>query len=328
MRKRKGSHLVNAKHRADDEYYTPMSLIEDELSYYDKTYFYDKIVYCNCDDWRWSNFYKFFKNNFHEYKLKKLIATHYCKLWWSNDENEVAHEVIYDGKNEQVTILHNQDGSFSSAHSIKLLKECDIVATNPPFSIIRRHMGLIMKYNKDFLTVAPLHAVGFKTMVKHIKDKKIKAGKNGGSLDYIIIKDGKEAIKGVPSLFLTNLPNHIVRTGIIKKSQQRLFNEDEYDYYTNFPAAIEISYLKDVPINYAGIMGVPVSYIPFHDENEFEILGSDNCLAGFQLFVGREKAFKRLFIRRRKDDLPPNAVYPKKEYTMKEDLIKEFFIEK
>jgi hypothetical protein len=161
---KKNTNLQNAKKAKNDEFYTILSDIEKEMNYY-KDYFKGKIVYCNCDDVRKSNFVKYFINNFDILGLKKLISTGY-----KNDSKGVAF--IYEGNKNEINITElDGDGDFRSEECINFLKECDIVITNPPFSLFREFVAKLMEYNKKFLIIGDQNALTYKEIFPYIKNK-------------------------------------------------------------------------------------------------------------------------------------------------------------
>ena len=156
-----------------DEFYTQISFIENELKHY-KKYFKDKIIFCNCDDPEWSNFWKYFQINFTHLGLRKLIATHYetdkpsYKLELVKDENG-------DGKINEYDIIKTklkQNGDFRSPECIEILKEADIIITNPPFSLFREYVALLMEYNKDFIIVGNQNAITYREILPLIMNNK------------------------------------------------------------------------------------------------------------------------------------------------------------
>ena len=163
------TNLKTAKKRKSDEFYTMITDIEKELRYYTES-FEGKIVYCNCDNYQQSNFYKYFYYNFHYLKLKKLICT--C---FNADDNGLY--AIYDGEIETTGKL-NGDGDFRSEECIEYLKECDVVVTNPPFSLFRQYVKQLMDYNKKFIIIGNQNAITYKDIFQLIKDNKIWLGIN------------------------------------------------------------------------------------------------------------------------------------------------------
>src|SRR5690606_33164586 len=188
----------NASKAKEDEFYTQLSEIEKELKHY-KKHFKDKIVYCNCDDPRVSNFFHYFSYNFEKLKLKKLIATCYKNQsidLFSKNDTEKAIYLEYNGDKNQNSVpdpdeigIHNlqEDGDFRSNESIELLKQADIVVTNPPFSLFRDYVEQLVTYNKKFLIIGHQNAISYREIFKLIKDNKIWLGYGfkGGAAHFI-----------------------------------------------------------------------------------------------------------------------------------------------
>lgn len=173
----KNKNLTQAKKAKNDEFYTLISDVEKELKHY-KKYFEGKVVYCNCDDPEESNFWKFFELNFEEYKLKKLISTHY-DAEKPTYKLELSADIDGDGKITKGDIVKTplkQNGDFRSEESINLLKESDIICTNPPFSLFKEYIGQLVKYKKDFLILGNMNAITFKETFPLIKENKVRVG--------------------------------------------------------------------------------------------------------------------------------------------------------
>lgn len=283
--------LTQAKKNKKDEFYTQLSDIENELKHY-KKHFKGKVVYCNCDDPRVSNFFHYFSYNFEKLGLKKLIATCYKNKQidlFSQNDTEQAIYLEYNGdKNgsnvpdlEEIGIHHLKgDGDFRSEESIDLLKEADIVVTNPPFSLFREYVAQLMEYDKKFIIVGHQNATKYKEIFRFIKENKIWLGHGfkGGAghfinkyyEDYATANDKKEGMIRVSGVvWFTNLD--------INKRHEDLILYKEYiseDYlkYDNYDA-IEVSKTKEIPKNYNGIMGVPITFLTKYNPKQFEIVG-------------------------------------------------------
>lgn len=285
--------LHQAKVNKKDEFYTQLEDIERELKHY-KEHFKDKIVYCNCDDPRISNFFHYFSYKFKDLGLKKLIATCYKNQnrdLFSQNESEKAIYLEYNGdKNgnnipdiEEIGVHElNEDGDFRSKESIELLKQADIVVTNPPFSLFREYVAQLIEHDKKFIIVGHQNATKYKEIFRLIKENKIWLGygfKGGASHfinkyyeDYATAKDKREGMIRVSGVvWLTNLE--------IKKRHEDLLlyktykgNESEYPKYDNYDA-IEVSKTKDIPLDYTGVMGVPITFLDKYNPEQFEILG-------------------------------------------------------
>lgn len=262
----KNSNLHAAKAAKNDEFYTQLTDIEKELKHY-RPHFRDKIVFCNCNDLKETSFAKFFSMNFEVLGLKKLICTSY------NDGDGKGSVAIYTGdKNgnhipdpdEWETKRLEGPGDFRSPECIELLKEADIVCTNPPFSLFREYIGQLMQYGKKFLIIGNMNSVNY--LCPLIKDNKMWLG-------YTSPKDFVEPNNNVKKfgniLWFTNL-EHIKRHEPLDLYKKYI--PKEYPKYDNYDA-IEVSKVADIPMDYKGIMGVPISFLDKYCPEQFEIIG-------------------------------------------------------
>lgn len=262
----KNKNLHKAKKEKNDEFYTQLSDIENELQYY-KEHFKDKIVYCNCDDHKWSNFFQYFSLNFEFLGLKKLITTHFSsegvayKLEITKDENGDGK---IDGRDVIETPL-KQNGDFRSDEAVELLKECDIVVTNPPFSEFISFIDLIMKHKKKFLVIGNSNTMITKNIFQYIKDNQMWLGIN--PVKRFLQPDN--SIKEFGNIcWFTNLSH--------KKRNEELilyknYTPEEYPKYDNYDI-IEVSKVVNIPLNFNGIMGVPITFLSKWNPNQFEII--------------------------------------------------------
>lgn len=257
--------LAAAKNRKNNEFYTRLEDIEKELVYY-KSYFKDKIVYCNCDS-ATSNFYNFFKQNFNELGLKKLYTTFYHK------PNGVKFELNKDGYATGINLAG--DGDFCSDECLKILKECDIVVTNPPFSLFRQFISLLINFDKKFLVIGNMNAGGYKEIFQHFKNNKIWFGMTSPKI--FIKPDGTEQKFG-NILWFTNL-EHNKRHTPIELKKTYCGNEEDYPKYDNYNA-IEVSKVVNIPKDYEGLMGVPITFLNKYCPEQFELIGTDHDLHG------------------------------------------------
>jgi hypothetical protein len=317
--KRKASNkdLRKASKAKKDEFYTQLVDIEKELKYY-KSQFRGKVVYCNCDDPFESNFFKYFAANFNSLGLKKLITTSYNKspiagrqlplfemegLKPTKPKNAEAHrieinEVLDLNKDgaiglEDVKRLLEHDanvsaplkdnGDFRSEECIKLLKEADIVVTNPPFSLFREYVAQLVEHKKKFLIMGNQNAITYKGIFKLIKGNQMWLGQslNGKNIlfqipdhyeSYYKIIDGKKYAfpKGV--VWFTNLevPKRSEELVLYKK-----YTKEEYPKYDNYNA-INVDRTEQIPMDYAGVMGVPITFLHKYNPEQFELLGIMN----------------------------------------------------
>lgn len=295
--------LHKAKNNKKDEFYTQLSDIENELRHY-RNHFKDKVVYCNCDDPRISNFFHYFSYNFEKLGLKKLITTCYKNQnsdLFSENKSETAIYLEYNGdKNgnnipdiEEIGIKPLQgDGDFRSKESIELLKQADIVVTNPPFSLFREYVAQLIEYDKKFVIVGHQNAITYKDIFKLIKENKIWLGygfKGGAGHfinkhyeDYATATDRKEGMIRVSGVhWFTNLD-------ISKRHEDLIlyknYTEEEYPKYENFDA-INVNKTKDIPVDYNGYMGVPITFLDKYNPDQFEIIGLGISNSGIEIGV-------------------------------------------
>lgn len=286
--------LQTAKSSKKDEFYTQLADIERELKNY-KDHFKNKVVYCNCDDPRVSHFFHYFSYNFEQLGLKKLITTCYKNQnadLFSQNKSEKAIYLEYNGdKNannvpdpEEIGIEHlNGDGDFRSKESIALLKKADIVVTNPPFSLFREYVSQLIEHDKSFVIVGSFNAITYKEIFNLIKENKIWLGYGfkGGNA-YFKTTHVKEFAKGVydEETDLVKFRNVTWYTNldISKRHEEQIlykkYSPELYPTYDNYNA-IEVSKVANIPLDYKGIMGVPITFLDKYNPKQFEIIGSD-----------------------------------------------------
>lgn len=303
------NNLKQAKAKNDDEFYTRRTDIEKEVFHY-KEHFKGKVVYCNCDDPEWSNFFIYFRENFKFFGLKKLISTHYS-IDVENDKAYKLECVEYildeDGLPKATPIYLKGDGDFRSEECIELLKQSDIVCTNPPFSLFREYVVQLVKYEKKFLIIGNTNAITYKEIFPLIKDNKMWLGISPRSMKFNQDIAGVKT-KDVNACWYTNLPHR-------KRNDELIFwkdyNNEEYHKYENYNA-IEISKVAMIPKDYTGAMGVPITFIEKYNPNQFEIIGmAEDNGKGFSggLWDGKnphcvingKNMFKRIFIKLKKE---------------------------
>jgi len=275
----KNKNLHNAQKTKNDEFYTKLTDIEKELKHY-VHHFKDKVIFCNCDDPVESNFWKYFELNFTKLGLKKLISTHYEKDKPSY-KLEITGDVNNDGVINELDIVKTplkQNGDFRSPECIEILNECDIVVTNPPFSLMKEYIPLLVKRGKNFLIIAPLNAITYSEIFPYIKNNKMWLGyTNPGNF----IQPDKTIKKFGNIIWVTNLD--------IKKQHENIilykeYNEQDYHKYYNYDA-INVDKTKDIPIDYYGYMGVPVSFLTKYNPKQFEIIGLGISNSGLDIGV-------------------------------------------
>lgn len=306
------TNLCNAKKAKNDEFYTRYEDIEAEVMKYRKQ-FRDKVVYLPCDDpaEKKSEFWSFFVANFESFGLKKLIATHYeengqaYKIWIDRDNDLNGDGWIDDGDAIQEDLMGN--GDFRSPECIEILKECDIVCTNPPFSLFREFVDAIMTHNKQCLIIGNQNAFTYKEIFKMIKNNKLWTG-------YNMVKEFNQpdgSIKKFGNVcWFTNLTTNKRNEEMVLTKSYNLIDYPKYENYE----AIEVNRLANIPKDYDGVMGVPITFIDKYNPEQFEILGhtsssdkspevealrTDPNNRNRGLINGKEK-YDRILIRRKK----------------------------
>lgn len=316
----KNTNLHAAKAAKNDEFYTQLSDIEKELKHY-KDFFKGKIVYCNCDDPKESNFFKFFSMNFEAYGLKKLITTGY---------KQNGHGVVYiyegdrngnrmvDDSEIQVTELQG-NGDFRSEECIEFLKEADVVVTNPPFSLFREYVKQLMDYNKKFLNIGNPNAITYKEIFPYIKENKLWVGCKSMGSDMLFnvseefakqlvetkkkgsgyrIVDGN-VLGRASAIWFTNINNPKRNKPL---DLYRKYNPTDYPKYDNYDA-INVDKVTDIPEDYDGVMGVPITFLDKYCPTQFEIVGidryvEDNPYYGHRFTIDGKETYARILIRK------------------------------
>ncbi len=343
MAKAGNRQLGEAKKQKKDEFYTQLADINNELRHYEH-HFKGKTVLCNCDDPRVSNFFHYFSYKFEDLGLKRLITTCYKNQerdLFSQNDSERAIWLEYNGDRngnripdpEEIGIRFLKgDGDFRSAECIELLKQADIVVTNPPFSLFREYVAQLIQYGKKFIIIGNQNAINYKEIFPLIMQDKMWLGvrfnkRIGGKnmtfqvpADYpmrgteMYEEDGKKYISVAGTGWFTNLD--------IKKRHEefvfvRRYNPIDYPKYVNFDA-IDVSKTADIPEDWYGMMGVPITFLDKYNPEQFEIIGQSLTLAdmkvikklqgkaggGPRFYVERDgklvRLFDRIVIRRRK----------------------------
>lgn len=351
----KNTNLKQAKVLKNDEFYTQLVDIENEMRHY-KRFFQDKIVFCNCDDPFESNFFKYFAMNFNHLGLKKLICTCYAtspvawvQLSLFDNENivvktesgkqpykiEISEVKDYNGdgavdlvdveyllKNKKNTLsILDEDGDFRSQECVDLLKEADVVVTNPPFSLFREYLAQLLVYDKKFIIIGNKNALAGKELFPLLKDNKIWCGYEpfAGGMWFQVPNKDNDYDKIVNGLYMKNVPS-IWYTNIDTTKRHEIlplyksYDPEEYPSYDNYDG-IDVAHTSDIPYDYFGVMGVPISFMEKYNPEQFELIGIGTGDSGKALGVkknyrgrtdiaytinGKHKCpFSRILIRRK-----------------------------
>ncbi|AUQ81126.1 adenine-specific methyltransferase EcoRI family protein [Phaeobacter inhibens] len=323
--------LHAAKKSKNDEFYTQLSDIERELEHYEGQ-FEGKVVYCNCDDPHVSNFFEYFFQNFKRLGLKQLISA--CYQERSRDLHDTAMNasgffVTYSGENKEKDEVISEniayfegDGDFRSEESIELLKGSDVVVTNPPFSLFREYVDQLVQHQKDFLIIGNVNAITYKEIFKLIKDDGAWLGINlGRGISGFIVPehyglygtevriDEKENRIVSPNncLWLTSL-DHAHRHHDIDLTKTYYGCEREYPQYDNYDA-INVNKTKDIPKDFQGIMGVPITFLHKYNPDQFELIKFRKGDDDRDLSINGKCPYFRILVRnRRLVSPPPSAV--------------------
>ena len=302
LHKTKNANLHKAKEQKNDEFYTQLTDVSKELMHY-KQHFKDRVVFCNCDDPTWSAFWKYFHLNFAELGLKKLISTHY-------DRTEPTYKMEYTGGNDNdieagVKTLLEGNGDFRNAECIELLKEADIVVTNPPFSLFREYVAQLMEYGKKFVIWGNNNAITYKEIFPLLQDNRMWVGYTANATCVFRVGEGYKYDKKITlqindGFKYGKVPAITIFTNLdIKKRHERMvlwkkYIPDEYPHYENFDA-IEVNKLSDIPCDYDGMMGVPKTFMDKYNPDQFEIIGNAHGDAGVMLgLIPYPRELKRL----------------------------------
>ena len=299
-----------------DEFYTQLTDIEKEMKHY-KDFFRGKIVFCNCDDPEYSNFWRFFQLNFYEFGLKKLISTHY-----EADKPSYRMDIVSTDNGGQCGIPDyvktplKQNGDFRSPECIEILKEADVVITNPPFSLFREYVAQLMEYDKKFIILGNQNALTYKEIFPLFRDNKIWYGVSIHShgrdfrvpddyplqaYEYRTDAEGNKFINVKGVRWITNVDYDARYEDLILYKR---YSPEEYPKYDNFDA-IEVSKTAEIPADYYGLMGVPISFIDKYNPNQFEIIGLDRYtvpkeyLVGGRVAINGKPRYARIIIRRK-----------------------------
>ncbi|MGP8311983.1 adenine-specific methyltransferase EcoRI family protein [Enterocloster aldenensis] len=303
MKKRVVNHalLDKAKVNKKDEFYTQLIDIEKEMIHYTK-HFRDKVIYCNCDNPEMSNFWKYFYDHFNELGLRELYATFY---------GFGASFYRYDGENVGITPLQG-DGDFRSDECVQILKQSDVVVTNPPFSLFREYISQLDSHNKDFLIISNINAITYKEVFPLIQANKVWLGVCFGrgisgfivpenyelyGTETMVDENGNRIISPNNCMWLTSLDNE-KRHQPIKLVKKYEGNEEVYPFYDNY-CGINVNKTQDIPADYMGAMGVPITFLNKYNPEQFEIIKFRKGDDDKDLRVNGKAPYFRILIRRK-----------------------------
>lgn len=293
----KNTNLSKAKKEKNDEFYTQMNDVAEELRHYNE-HFKNKVVLCNCNDPEWSAFWQYFHLKFKLLGLKKLIATTY-------NEEGLAYKLEYSGGNDNDTDVCMKtplegDGDFRNKECLALLEECDVVVTNPPFSKFREYIALLMQYQKKFLVIGNMNAVTYKEIFPLIRDNKMWYGisLSGSKCSFIVpdsyngknvyYKENEHKMAKINNaIWFTNL-DHKKRHEELVKYLSESYDPEKYPKYDNYDA-INIDKVLKMPRDYYGVMGVPITFLGKYNPDEFEIVAFRKGEDGRDLVFTRDE---------------------------------------
>lgn len=300
----KNDNLHKAKDAKNDEFYTRIEDVAEELRHY-KKHFAGKVVLCNCDDPTWSAFWRYFHLNFAELGLKKLISTHY-------DRTEPTYKMEYEGGDDNnvevgVKTPLEGNGDFRNRECLDLLDESDIVVTNPPFSLFREYVAVLMQHQKKFLILGNMNALTYKEIFPLIRDNQLWYGASihSGDRKFYVPNDyplkasgcgvdnnGQKFIRVKGVRWYTNLDYKARHEKLVLWKN---YTPEEYPKYDNYDA-INVNKYSEIPCDYDGVMGVPITFIDYYCPEQFEIVAFRKGNDGKDLVFTREREFNRTFV--------------------------------
>ena len=312
--------LHNARNAKNDEFYTQLTDVAKELMHY-KQHFKDKVVFCNCDDPTWSAFWKYFHLNFESLGLKKLISTHY-------DKTEPIYKMEYTGGNDNdievgVKAPLEGNGDFRNQECLALLDESDIVVTNPPLSLFRKCVACLVEHEKKFLIIGNQNAITYKEIFPLFRDNVIWMGYHNGDMSFTVPDDsepratrfwidsnGQKWRSIGNAMWVTNLD--------IQKRHEKIvlwknYMSEEYPKYDNYDA-INVNKVSEIPCDYDGVMGVPITFMDKYNPDQFVILNANDYRSSKTVpekshglikdkegTIAERTVYARILIRRKKD---------------------------
>ena len=319
--------LSAAKRAKEDEFYTQLDDIAEEVRHYAE-HFRGKVVLCNCDDPRISNFFHYFSHNFERLGLRKLVATCYrsqerdlftrnaCEraIWleYAGDRNGNR---VPDPEEIGIHALRG-DGDFRSAECVALLKEADVVVTNPPFSLFREYVAQLVQHGKKFLIIGNVNALTYKEIFPLVKENRLWLGAriHGGDRKFGVPDDypleaatcgvdekGQRFIHVKGVRWFTNLDYRQRHEDLVL---YETYSPEKYPKYDNYDA-INVDRTNEIPADYDGVMGVPITFLDKYSPEQFEIVGldryvEDNPHYGHRFLLNGRETYARILIRRRK----------------------------
>lgn len=276
--------LLQAQKNRYDEFFTQIEDIDVEISHYIE-YLRDKTIFCNCNDYEETNFYRYFKDNFLRLGLKKLIATKYEITGKPSYKIEICNDLIV----KKMQLKGN--GDFRSDECIELLKQSDIIITNPPFSLFQEYIMQLISFNKKFIVLGDINAVTYKRVFPLIIANKLFVHRNNNKSNISFLNSSKQKIDLGTCRWFTNININL------KNSFLNLCKEYIPEKYPNYDNSdiINVNKVSDIPADYDGIIGVPITFLDKYNNNQFQIVG---CSNKNKIYINGKEIYKRLFIKK------------------------------
>lgn len=329
------TYLNKAKHSENtDEWYTDYQAIVKEVDHYAEQ-LRGKTILCNCNDSAQSSFTQYFVRNFNQLELAGLLCVSYADAYVADRKPEDAPPPalllsLFDLRQLDLALLDEErimaifrkygkvkklqgNGDFQSEECVKLLAQADIVITNPRFSKFKELFTLLTQHDKQYLLICNHNAITYKEVFPHLKDNRTRVGYNFGEMAFRVPHDteprpsrfwidafGQKWRSLGNAMWLTNLEVQRAAQALVLEQS---YSPELYQEYDNFPA-LHIPKVTMIPHDYMGIMGVPITYLKYHDEEQFQIIGeanhgSDNEYDLFKPLLNGKETFKRILIQRR-----------------------------
>jgi len=303
-----------AKTAKNNEFYTQLPDIERELDHY-REHLKGKVIFCNCDDPELSNFWRYFHLNFEKLGIKKLVSTHF--VYEDIFKKGETYKLEYEGGNDSdimvgVKTILIENGDFRSKECVDILKKSDIVITNPPFSLFKEYVEQLVEYKKKFVIIGSKNAITYKEIFKLIKENKMWLGygfSNGNA--YFRVDNPRDFSSGVydPKTGLVKFRNVGWFTNLDYKERHedlilyKKYNKKDYPKYDNYDG-INVDVTKEIPMDYDGVMGVPITFLDKYNPEQFEIIGidryvEDNPNYGHRFKLNNKETYARLLIKKK-----------------------------